>query len=186
MTTQQLTSVNGFDLNQTQQLVDAIAENATNGIVKFQVHSTWTGGPSSSTQVTSWELGDQRFARNFTIQADEPQELGGSNSAPNPQELFMAGCNACFIATYAALCALQGIKLEKLEVETKGQLDLRGFFQMDESVKPGYEEMGYTLRVKGDATLEQFNAIHQMMMTISPNFWNLANPIQIKPELCVE
>ena len=29
---------------------------------------------------------------------------------------------------YVALCALQGITLERLEIQTEGDIDLRGFF----------------------------------------------------------
>ena len=52
----------------------------------------------------------------------------------------MAALNACLSVGYAASAAAMGIQLEKLEIETEGQLDLRGFLGLDSTVKPGYEE----------------------------------------------
>lgn len=184
--TQQLNQVNGFNLNDIQQLADSVAQDAANGKLKFQIRSAWTGGPRSMTRVESWEMAGQRLSKDFTIAVDEPTELFGNNTAPNPQELLMAAFNSCVIASYVALCSLQGITLETLEVETEGTLDLRGFFGLDAAVKPGYETLRYVLRVKGDAPAEQFAEIHQAMMQISPNFWNMANPIRLQSELCVE
>ena len=51
----------------------------------------------------------------------------------------MAAFNACITVGYVAGAALKGIKLESLEIRTKGQLDLRGFLGLDDTVPPGYE-----------------------------------------------
>ena len=45
----------------------------------------------------------------------------------------MAALNACMIAGYAAQCAVRGITLESLAIETDGEIDLRGFL---ESIPP--------------------------------------------------
>ena len=110
MTTQQLQHNNGLDLDAIQQLVDQVEQNPENGKLKFQVATTWMGGPQSRTQVKSWEFGGLSKSRDFTIDIDEPTELFGNNSAPNPQEMLMAALNACVLATYVALCSLAGIE----------------------------------------------------------------------------
>ena len=87
---------------------------------------------------------------------------------------------------YVAQCALRGIVLERLEIETHGDIDLRGFLGIDQSVPAGYETLSYTVRIKGDGTPEQFEEIHAAVMATSPNFYNIANRIELKPELVVE
>lgn len=186
MTTQQLQKINGINLDAVQQLVDQVSQNSEKGKLKFQVSTAWMGGPQSRTQVKSWEFGGESKARNFAIDIDEPVELFGNNSAPNPQEMLMAAMNACVLATYVALCALQGIELESLEIETEGELDLRGFFGLDPSVIPGYNELCYTIHVNGSGTPEQFEEIHQMVQAVSPNFWNLAKPVTLTSKLQVQ
>lgn len=125
------------------------------------------------------------MARDFEIAADEPLELLGTNTAPNPQELLMAAVNACMTVGYVAGASLKGITLDRLEIETTGQLDLRGFLGLDDSVPPGYEEIDYTVRIAGNGTAEQFDEIHRTVMQTSPNYFNIARPIRMNGKLQV-
>jgi uncharacterized OsmC-like protein len=120
------------------------------------------------------------------MSTDEPLELLGSNSAPNPQEMLMTALNSCVTVDYVAGAAVNGITLETLEIETEGELDLRGFLGIDETVSPGYETLRYTLRIKGNGTPEQFRAIHEQVMKTSPNDFNLNRPVRLEAELRVQ
>ena len=53
--------------------------------------------------------------------ADEPEEILGSNEAPNPQELLMAALNARMTVGYVAGAAKRGISLTRLEIETRAR-----------------------------------------------------------------
>jgi OsmC-like protein len=88
--------------------------------------------------------------RRFTIDIDEPNELGGSNSFANPQEHLIAALNACMTVGYAAQCAARGITLESLAIETDGEIDLRGFLGIDPAVPKGFENLSYTVRIRGN------------------------------------
>ena len=89
----------------------------------------------------------------------------------------MAALNACMAVGYVAKSAVLGIELSRLEIETTGQLDLRGYFELDEQIPPGYRQLDYTVRIAGNGSAEQFSEIHQAVMRSSPNFFNLAQPI---------
>jgi len=117
---------------------------------------------------------------------DEPFEIGGGNAHANPQEYLLAAMNACMIVGYTALCALQGISLQKLEITTEGDIDLRGFFGLDPAVPAGYRELKSRVVIKGDGTEEQFQKIHQMVLATSPNFFNITRAIRVMPELTIE
>lgn len=185
MLTQTIQKPNGIDTNALKQIADEVSRDPKKGIVKFQVSTNWIDGPKSTTQIDSYELAGQKISKNFVVQIDEPTELLGSNTAPNPQEMLMAAFNACILVGYVALSSLQGIELEKLRIETEGELDLRGFLGLDPTVKPGYNEIRYSVHIKGNATPEQFQEIHKAVMATSPNFWNMANAIKLRPELHV-
>ena len=49
----------------------------------------------------------------------------------------MAAFNACMTVGYVAGAALKGITLDRLEIRTKRQLDLRGFLGLSDSVAAG-------------------------------------------------
>ena len=46
--------------------------------------------------------------------------------------------------------AVRGIKLDEVESEVEGDLDLRGFFAISDEVRPGYEEIRVNFKVKTD------------------------------------
>lgn len=177
------TVINGIDTGALKRTMDTIRQDPSQGMSRFQVTTSWMGGTRSETRVDGWYLGGQHRPKNYTIMIDEPPELLGTNTAPNPQEYLMASVNACMMATYVAACAMQGITLESLEIEMAGDIDLRGFLGIDGKVPPGYTEVAYTVRIKGDGTPEQYQKVHQWVMKTSPNFWNLSTAIKMKPTL---
>jgi uncharacterized OsmC-like protein len=177
--------VNGLDLPALGEVVEAIEKDAGQAAVGFAVTTRWTGQTRSETVVDSFTMAGERIARSHKIVADEPCQLLGQDSAPNPQELLMAAFNACITVGYVAGAAIRGITLESLEIHTKGQLDLRGFLGLSETVPAGYEAIDYEVRIKGDGTPEDFEAIHQNVIKTSPNYFNLSRPIRMNPKLSV-
>jgi uncharacterized OsmC-like protein len=175
--------VNDLDLDALGEVVSAIQADPAQALTRFTVSTKWQGQTRSTTKVKGFELGGQRIAREFTIQADEPHELLGTNQAPNPQELLMAAVNACMTVGYVAGASLNGITLEQLEIETTGELDLRGFLGLDDAVPPGYEAIDYVVTIAGNGTPEQFEEIHRTVMATSPNYFNLARPIRMNGSL---
>ena len=81
---------------------------------------------------------------------------------------------------------MRGISLESLEIETDGEIDLRGFLGIDPAVPPGYENLRYIVRIKGSGTKEQYAEVHEAVMATSPNFYNVSRPVALKPTLVVE
>jgi uncharacterized OsmC-like protein len=175
--------VNGVDLDALGIIVGEVQKDASNAQVRFSVSTRWEGQTRSRTTVKGYEMGGERIQRDFQIAADEPEELLGTNTAPNPQELLMAAVNACMTVGYVAGASLQGITLGSLEIETTGQLDLRGFLGLDGSVLPGYECVDYTVRIAGNGTRQQFEEIHRTVMQTSPNYFNLARPVRMNGKL---
>jgi len=177
--------VNGIDLDALNTVVGEIQQDPSKALVRFTVATRWLGQTKSRSTVTGYEIAGETVERDFEIVADEPLELLGENTAPNPQELLMSAVNACMSVGYVAGAALRGIKLRKLEIETTGQLDLRGFLGLDDAVPPGYEAIDYVVRIDGDGTRDQFEEIHRTVMQTSPNYFNLARPIQMNGKLQV-
>ena len=178
--------INGIDVAKVEQLAQGCANNAHNSAVKFSTSTRWTGGTSTSSRVTGYELAGRRIPRTFAIVSDEPQELCGGNTAPNPQELLMSSLASCMMVGIVANASLMGVKLDSVVIDVDGKLDLRGFLGLDQAVKPGYDALHYTIRIKGDGTPEQFQKIHEAVIATSPNRFNVSNPIKLTSELVVE
>lgn len=183
--TQQET-LNGIDVAALKQTIAAIEENPAAGQTRWTVRSCWQGGTRTDHFVDGVDIGGQRVDRQFQIEIDEPCELCGTNQHANPQEYLLAATNACMMVGYATVAAVMGVKLTKLELEITGDIDLRGFLDIDASVARGYERLHYTVRLAGDGTHEQFEKMHEVVQRTSPNYYNIANPVELTSELVVE
>jgi len=180
------TVVNGLNVDELFGLIAQVKSEPEKGKTHWHVATTWQGQARSRSEVEGYGIGGQDVPRRFSIDVDEPCELGGSNRFANPQEYLIAALNACMTVGYVAQCAVRGITLESLVIETEGDIDLRGFLGIDPAVPNGYDNLRYTVRIKGDGTKEQFAEIHQAVMATSPNFYNLSRPVSLKPDLVVE
>ncbi|MDB6083318.1 MAG: hypothetical protein JWN43_1199 [Gammaproteobacteria bacterium] len=184
--TAELKVVNGINVDDLFSLIDGVRQDAAKGKTSWRVTTTWQGQARSRAQVEGFGIGGEQVPRRFSIDIDEPCELGGTNRFANPQEHLLAALNACMTVGYVAQCAVRGINLESLEIETDGDIDLRGFLGIDPAVPPGYESLRYVVRIKGSGTKQEFAEIHEAVMATSPNFYNVSRPVTLKPSLVVE
>jgi uncharacterized OsmC-like protein len=178
--------LNGIDTEALKQVMGQVSKDPSVGKVKFQVTTTWKGTTKSETVVRGYELGGQKVKRIHTFVIDEPKELLGEDTSANPQEYLMGAMNACIVNTYVIAAAMKGIKLEKVEMETEGELDLRGFLGIDENVIPGYKELKYKIRLKGNGTQEQYEEVHKAVVATSPNYYNISQAIKLNTKLILE
>jgi uncharacterized OsmC-like protein len=180
------TVVNGINVDDVFAQIEGVRRNPAKGKTNWRVSTTWQGQTRGRAQVDGFRIGGEWVPRRFSIDIDEPHELGGTDRFANPQEHLLAALNACMIVGYAAQCAVRGITLESLQIETAGEIDLRGFLGIDPAVPQGYESLSYVVRIKGSGTKEEFAEIHEAVMATSPNFYNVSRPVALKPTLVVE
>ena len=178
--------LNGIDTEALKQVAGEISKNPLLGKVKFQVTTTWKGATRSETVVQGYVISGQKVKREHTFVIDEPKELLGEDTSANPQEYLMGAMNACIVNTYVVAAAMKGVRLEKVEMETEGELDLRGFLGIDKNVIPGYSELKYKVRLKGNGTREQYEEIHKAVVATSPNYYNMSHAITLNTELIFE
>jgi uncharacterized OsmC-like protein len=177
--------INGIDTDAVKGLIGRVANDSEEGQTLWEVTTSWKGGARTQTHVDGFHIGGQYVKKDFNISTDEPLELGGTNQNANPQETLMAALNACMMVGYVVGCAMEGIELEELRIETKGEIDLRGFLGLDPDVKQGYDEIHYTVHIKGNGTEEQFRKVHETVTATSPNRYNVANPIRLTSDLVI-
>lgn len=99
------------------------------------------------------------------IAIDEPPALGDEDSAINPVECALAALLSCQVVTYRAKL---GIPLDHVLVETEGDLDVRGFFGLDEAVRPGFGEVRLTVHLRGDASPEEYARLQEAVDAYCP------------------
>jgi uncharacterized OsmC-like protein len=109
-------------------------------LVTFRATSRQAAGVRSNVQI-----------RDFTVPVDEPPALGGINSAPNPVEYALAALATCQEITYRLHADALGIPLDGVAVSLEGDIDLRGFFGVDEKIRPGFLAIRGTVELTSSA-----------------------------------
>ncbi|UJR84074.1 OsmC family protein [Sandaracinus amylolyticus] len=179
--------INGFDLAALQQIVEHVGGDPSAALAGFRVTSRWKGQARVESSVEGYELGGQNIARRHVIRSDEPRELFGEDSGPNPQELLFAALNACLIFGYACNAAAMGIAIDELSIETRGTIDLRGPLGLTQEVPPGCPAIRYVVRIRAaGATKAQLEELHATVMQRSPNHYHLASAIPLVSQLVID
>ena len=117
--------------------------------------------------------------RDHSMVIDEPAELGGSDTGPNPVEVVLAALGTCQEITYRAYAAALGIPLESVSVKLDGDIDLRGFFAVDDSIRPGYETISGTVRLVSSASEDQLQMLRAAVDAHCPVLDILRNPVPV-------
>lgn len=75
-------------------------------------------------------------------------KVGGLGDLPNPGDLLCAALAACEDGTIRMLANRLGIRLESLEVEVRGTVDLRGALAVDPNTRSGFQALQSIARIR--------------------------------------
>ena len=82
----------------------------------------------------------------FTLEADEPAVLLGTDKGANPVEYVLHALVSCMTTSMVYHAAARGIEIESVSTSLEGDLDLQGFLGLSDDVRKGYS----TIRVNMD------------------------------------
>ena len=94
-----------------------------------------------------------------TFKVDEPPALGGADAAANPVQYALASLGSCQAITYRFWAEQLGIAVDSVTVRAEGDLDLRGFFGVDENVRPGLTAIRLDVSVTGPESPERYQEL---------------------------
>jgi uncharacterized OsmC-like protein len=114
------------------------------------------------------------------LQADEPPVLLGDNTAPNAVEAVLHALASCLSVGFVYNAAAKGIKVESLDFEIEGDLDLRGFLGIDRDVRAGFGTIRVAYRVEADAPREALVELCRYVQETSPVVDILRNPVDVQ------
>jgi uncharacterized OsmC-like protein len=121
----------------------------------------------------------------YQFRVDEPESLGGGNVAPNPVEYALAALGSCQAITYRFWAAHLGITLDSVHVEVEGDLDVRGFFGLDDTVRAGFGSVRVGVRVTGPETAERYQELAAAVDAHCPVLDLFSHPVPVQRELTV-
>jgi uncharacterized OsmC-like protein len=174
--------VNGVDLEVLGSTVGAIRAEPVLGACRFRASNTWVDGARNETRVNGFYGAAQEIAHRqaFTMVADEPPILAGNDDGANPVEHLLHALASCLTTAMVAHAAVRGIRIEAMESELEGDIDLNGFLGLNPETPKGYT--GIRARFRIDAAEGDIDTIRELA-SYSPIFNTLVNGVNVDVEV---
>lgn len=180
------TLLNGVNVEELVGTVKAIQANPALARFQFRAHNEWISGGHSRTTIQGfYGAGQEDTSRSqpFTVEGDEPPVLLGGNAGLNAVEAVLHALASCLAVGFIYNAAAQGISVESLSFDLEGDLDLRAFLGLSKDVRPGYEGIRLTYRVKSDAPREKIDQLCAYVQETSPVLDIIRNPVPVRVTL---
>ena len=173
---------NGVNVDQLIATINAIKENPDLAHFHFRAKNEWVSGGHSRTSIQSfYGAGGEDTSRRkpFFLEGDEPPVLLGSNTGPNAVEAVLHALASCLAVGFVYNASAQGIRVDSLEFDLEGEIDLHGFLGLSDQVRPGYQNIRLSYRVKSDAPREKLEALCEYVQKTSPVLDIIRNPVPV-------
>jgi len=174
--------LNGVDLETLMGTVTAIKEDPELGVSRFRASNTWLSGNHNRSTVKGFFGAKQEIPhkQTFIMDADEPAILAGHDQGANPVEHLLHALASCLTTSMVAHAAVRGIRIEELQSELEGDIDLRGFLGLAPDVPKGYTDIRVKFRVK--AKPEDL-AMLKKLTSFSPVFNTITQGANVKVDV---
>ncbi|MGK0386204.1 MAG: putative OsmC-like protein [Patiriisocius sp.] len=97
----------------------------------------------------------------WTLHTDEPVEDGGSNTGPNPMQLFIASLAGCQNEQAQVVAEELSLSITQIDINVEIDLDLSGFMGTADHSNGSYKHVRLEAVVKGEVTNEQIKTLGQ-------------------------
>jgi uncharacterized OsmC-like protein len=183
--TQKTQTVNGVNVTQLGESMDAIRETPELSRFKFRVSNRWIEGTYNQATVNSYfgvlQEHDNRKPMVFDI--DEPPVLLGQDRGPNPVEYLLVGLSGCVTTALVAHAAARGIDIKGLETFLEGDLDVQGFLGMSDTIPVSYQGITITFKIDADMTDDEKEELIRLAQQYSPVLATVMNPVPVHLKL---
>ena len=116
-------------------------------VIKLETRSKLTG-----------HVKTEHYVRDFhPFHIDEPVELGGSDTAPNPMEYVLSALNGCETVIMKMIANELSVELDDVSISTVGEIDTRGLKGID-GVRTHFQtiKQKFTFKISsGEEKIEQ-------------------------------
>lgn len=102
-------------------------------------------------------------AREFKVSMDEPETLGGTNTAMNPVELLLCSLGGCLSIVVAAFSKAVNVDIEDCNVEICGDLDPDGFQGKNKDARVGFSQIRYKINLKSNSPKENIDKLMKLV-----------------------
>ncbi len=175
---------NGIDTPALFATIGAVAGQPALAKFQFRSETRWLKGTHSRTTMSNFSGagGEHAHVAAYTAEGDHPAVLCGADQAPTPVEWVLHALATCITAGIGNIAAARGVTLKRVESRATGDIDLRGILGLSKDVRNGYERIGITFEIEGDAPPEKLREIVEQARARSAVYDILTNGVPVSVE----
>jgi uncharacterized OsmC-like protein len=153
MTSTETITRNGVDVTTLFATLDAVKAHPEAAQFQFRAQNRWIAGTHSVGTIDGfYGVGaEQAHVQAYTVDADHPTALVGTDRGPTPAELLLTALAACLTAGIGNIAAARGVELTEVTSTVEGDIDLRGILGLSNEVRNGFENIRVSFMIRGDA-----------------------------------
>lgn len=121
----------------------------------------------------------QGIARSFELVVDEPEALGGNDSAANPVEYLLAGYAGCLNVVFNLVAKELDIEIKKLHINIDGNINPEKFLGLPTTERAGFKSINVNIELQTNADNEKEQLLIKTAKDRCPVNDNLSNPTPI-------
>jgi uncharacterized OsmC-like protein len=176
------TTLNGLDLAQMAQTVDALKGDRKLAQFQFRASNQWIGGGENRSTIKGFYgagAEDTSRSKPFVFTNGEPPVLLGHNEGANPVEFLLHALAGCVTTTTVLHASARGIRIESMSTELEGDIDLQGLLALDASVPAGYESIRIKMDIQADCSDEDLDDLLNFAQQHSPVCNTVCRPVPV-------
>jgi uncharacterized OsmC-like protein len=180
-TAQKAITLNGVPVSGLFSTIEAVKTTPSIAKFKFRIRNQWEDGSRNHSTVTTLCGANQELAHPapFRLEADEPAILLGQDLAANPVEHLLHALASCLTTSMVYHASARGVQINAIESTFEGDLDLRGFLDLDPNVRKGYQGIRVNFKISADVSDDRLQEIVQLGTGHSPVFDSLTNGVPV-------
>jgi uncharacterized OsmC-like protein len=179
--------VNGINVTGLGEVIETFTAQPELAKCTFHAHNRWVDCGHNRTVIQDFEaLNGQEIHRPepFVLNADEPPALMGHDLGANPVEALLHALAACITTSFVYHMAAKGIKLQSVESELEGDIDLRGLLGITDEVRNGFQQIRVRFKVEADGvSRDRLQALLKLGPDHSPVFDMVTHEVPVAVEL---
>jgi uncharacterized OsmC-like protein len=164
--------LNDVDLEAVERITEQYRRDPASGRQGFAAKVRWLGGYRTESQ-----LGDHA-----PLRGDEPAALAGTETGPTPEEMLLGAVGQCLAVGYAGAAAARGLKIDALEIEVTGEVNLPAAYGVQEG-NPGFDRVEVRVHLDCDAQRDELEALHEQVVARAPIPNTVSRPVQVDAKL---
>jgi len=118
----------------------------------YKAQTKWLEGTKAETKI-----------REFKVIVDEPLELKGTNTAPNPVELLLTALGGCVALTYHGYAKRFEVDIEYLIVSLEGDMIPGGWVDKAGRERRSFKQIRYEVQIKTKAMEEKVLQLQKLV-----------------------